>query len=106
MQISDLLKAAGGIVVYTSRMRFILTLLLTFAMMVSAYASAGQVRICCPDEDCGIAQCVDMGCLPTATPMIPQVAAAMPQWNTLREVPEELQMYLPNRYKEVWTPPD
>lgn len=91
---------------YTAWMRFFWTLLLTFAMTVSAYASVAQIRTCCPDEDCGIAQCVDMGCLPAAHPMLPQPTLAMPERTLVRVVPEELKMHLPTRFEEVWTPPD
>jgi hypothetical protein len=80
----------------------LLAILLAFSAAVSAAPAAG----CCPDEDCGIVQCVEMGCLPAAVAMAPPspelrfapagghqgaAAPACPRriWTT-----------------EVWTPPD
>ena len=87
-------------------MRILLSILLSFAIALSALASAAQVRLCCADETCDVAQCMDMGCLPVATPMIAQAATAVPRFTLARAQPREAPAHIPACYHEIWTPPD
>ena len=87
-------------------MKFLLALLLAFALTASAYAAAVQTRSCCPGDDCSVVQCMDMGCLPATSPMMSLDLPALPHHEAVRDAPIDVAYYLPNRYKEIWTPPD
>ncbi|MFL6656438.1 MAG: hypothetical protein ACJ8GW_00050 [Massilia sp.] len=87
-------------------MKFIWTLFLSLALLVAAHASATQVRSCCPDEDCGVIQCIHLGCMSAAMPAIPQVPALPTSWKPVRDMPEFAQAPLPERAISIWTPPD
>lgn len=88
-------------------MKFLLALLMAFAMIINAYAAATeQVRVCCVSEDCSAVQCLETGCLPVASP-VAVINTIGPVTRVLvRDVPAEVSAYLPNRYREIWTPPD
>jgi hypothetical protein len=92
--------------VYTSGMRFFIALLLALSMAANAYAAASDVRLCCASEECSAAQCIDMGCLPVASPLATQSIPELAHFAAVRELPGQYTLYLPNRYKEIWTPPD
>lgn len=87
-------------------MRFLFALLLTIALTANAFAAAAQARGCCPGDDCDVVQCVEMGCLPALNVMLQSNLSGMLHLEAARETPRELVSYLPNRYKEIWTPPD
>lgn len=87
-------------------MRFLFALLLTIALTANAFAAAGQTGGCCPGDDCDVVQCVEMGCLPALNLMLPPSLSGMPHVEVALETPHEIVSYLPNRYKEIWTPPD
>ena len=88
------------------QMRFLLSLLLTLAISLNAYASAGQWNTCCPDTDCGMVQCIDMGCLPVNAPALPQTGMIHPEQAAVRDVPAAIKPVLPGRLDDIWTPPD
>lgn len=88
-------------------MKFILSLLLALALCVNAYAAASaETRVCCDSDECSVVQCLDMGCLPAASPLASHSLVAFITQAATRAVPVEANDYLPNRYKEIWTPPD
>jgi hypothetical protein len=87
-------------------MRFFFALLFALTMTANAYAAAAETRYCCSSDDCTAAQCIEMGCLPAASPVVPQSARVIPSLEAPDHVTRETAMYLPNRSKEVWTPPD
>lgn len=91
---------------YTSGMRRLLVLLFALAMTANAYALAVQTRYCCPDADCTVMQCVEMGCVHAAEPMLAQQAPVLPEHPAVRQVAMEAASALPHHYQEVWTPPD
>lgn len=88
-------------------MKFFLSLLFALALSVNAFAAASaQTRVCCGSEECGAVQCIDMGCLPVASPLASHSLVAFCMQAGMQVVPVEAKNHLPNRYKEVWTPPD
>jgi hypothetical protein len=88
-------------------MKFLLSLLLALALSVNAYAAvSAQSRICCESDECTAVQCADMGCLPAANPLASQDTVAIVPRAGNSPVSIEPVSYLPNRYKQVWTPPD
>lgn len=96
-----------SILFYTSTMRFILSLLLAIALSANAFAAASaQTRVCCASDECTVVQCIDMGCLPAASPLAAQGIFAFATQAGTRTVSIHAKDYLPSRYKEVWTPPD
>ncbi len=100
-------KSARGVLFYTAAMRFLLSLLLALALSANAFAAASaQTRVCCGSDECSVVQCIDMGCLPAASPLASHSLVAFAMQADTRAVPVEANDYLPNRYKEVWTPPD
>jgi hypothetical protein len=100
-------KSARGVLFYTSTMKFFLSLLLALAFSVNAFAAAAaQTRVCCDSDECSVVQCLDMGCLPAASPLASQSPVAFITQAGTRATPVEANDYLPNRYKEIWTPPD
>lgn len=104
---SGLLKSKRGFFFYTTCMRFLLSLLLAIALSANAFAEASaQTRVCCASDECTVIQCLDMGCLPVANPLASHSLVAFAAQAGIRAVPIEGYDYLPNRYKEVWTPPD
>ena len=84
----------------------ILLLALFFLLGSSAYAMA-PVHTCCPVKQCSVAQCLDMCCAPA--PMQPAamgrtvIESTTP---TFRDYIAHVPAYQPDRYEEVWTPPD
>ena len=102
-----LLNAAVDLLFYTAPMKFLLSLLLAFALSVNAFAAvSAQSRLCCESNECTAVQCADMGCLPAVSPLAAPgpVALAIPAGNS--RVSVEPSSYLADRYKEIWTPPD
>lgn len=92
---------------YTSTMKFFLSLLLALSLSVNAFAAASaQTRVCCASDECSVVQCLDMGCLPAASPLASHSLVTFITQAGTRAVPVEATDYLPNRYKEIWTPPD
>ncbi len=91
---------------YTISMKLVWTLLLALLITVNAYASTAQVPGCCPDTQCDVAECVEMGCLPVANPVGPASSPLTTPLETVRDEALAIQVYLTNRCKEVWTPPD
>jgi hypothetical protein len=92
---------------YTRHMRFLLTLLLALAMTVNAYAtSTARARACCASDDCSVIQCLEMGCLPAASPMAAHRLLPFQEQELVRDVPLEIARSLPTIYVEIWTPPD
>lgn len=88
-------------------MRFLFSLLLSLALSVNALAAASaQTRVCCASEKCSVEQCIDIGCLPAVNPLASQSSVALLTLTGSRPLPIEAFSYLPNRYNEVWTPPD
>jgi hypothetical protein len=88
-------------------MRFLLTLLLALAMTVNAYATTtARARACCASDDCTVIQCLEMGCLPAASPLAAHRLVAFQEQELVRDVPLEISHSLPTRYVEIWTPPD
>jgi hypothetical protein len=88
-------------------MRFFLSLLLALTLSVNAFAAdTSQTRICCASDECNVVQCLEMGCLPTASPLASTRLVAFIAEAGTRDVPVDAKDYLPNRYKEIWTPPD
>ncbi len=88
-------------------MRYLLAFLLAIAMTASAYASpAAQSRVCCASDECSVVDCMEMGCLPVASPLAAAHLAGFVGQAIARDVPAEATCYLPNRYNEIWTPPD
>lgn len=84
--------------------RFLLLALL-FALSTSLSAAA-SVHACCPHQDCDIAHCVEMGCAP-ALPLFAFDKPAAPLQVAVREIHEDRAIpWLPDRYEDVWTPPD
>jgi hypothetical protein len=87
-------------------MKVLLALLLAISMSLSAYASAANIRVCCASEKCDIVQCADMGCVPSAAAMLP---TPLLEWRFLAGVSDpqlESAPFLPNYFKDIWTPPD
>lgn len=88
-------------------MRYLLAFLLAIAMTANAYASAAaQSRVCCASDECSVVDCMEMGCLPVASPLAAQHLAGFVGQANPRDVAVEATCYVPNRYKEIWTPPD
>ena len=88
-------------------MKFLLTLLLALTLAASAVVHATeQVRTCCANDECGVVQCLEMGCLPAASPIAGVRFTVFVAQQFVRDIPDELSHYLPSRYKEIWTPPD
>ncbi len=88
-------------------MRFLLVFLLAIAMTANATASAAaQSRACCMSDECSIVDCMEMGCLPVASPLAAQHLAGFLGQAIPRDVHADATCYVPNRYKEIWTPPD
>lgn len=88
-------------------MRFLLTLLFALAMSVNAFAAAtAQTGVCCASDECTLVQCLDMACAPVASPLATNHLAAFVPQAGMRALPVENDAELPNRYQEVWTPPD
>ncbi len=104
---SGLPKSTSDFLLYTSTMKFFLSLLLALALSVNAFAAtSAQTRACCASDECSVVQCLDMGCLPAASPLaLHSLVIFITQAGT-RAVPLDANDYLPNRYKEIWTPPD
>ncbi len=77
-------------------------------MSVSAHASAVErSRVCCASEDCSVVQCLEMGCLAVPSPLAGAThGGVLLLGRPVRDVPQETGVDLPNRYKEIWTPPD
>jgi hypothetical protein len=100
-------KSARGVLFYTSTMKFFLSLLLALAFSVNAFAAAAaQTRVCCDSDECSVVQCLDMGCLPAASPLASHSLVAFITQVGTRAIPVKANDYLPNWYKEIWTPPD
>lgn len=88
-------------------MKFFLSLLLALSLSVNAFtAASAQTRVCCASDECSVVQCLDMGCLPAASPLASNSLVTFITQAGTRTVPIEATDYLPNRYKEIWTPPD
>lgn len=89
-------------------MRFILIFLLIWSFTAGAYASVENTRACCLDEDCPVTQCIELGCLPPATPapVLATAPLAIAPLPPVRALPGQLLVEVAQRYDEVWTPPD
>jgi hypothetical protein len=87
-------------------MRFLIGLLLALTMTFDVYASTVQWEKCCPDADCAMMDCVQMGCLPAVMPALPPSQAALPASVQVLHASPMPQSFLPNRYSEIWIPPD
>jgi len=88
-------------------MKFLFALLIAFAMTANAYATAtAQSRVCCVSDECDIVQCLDMGCLPAVSPVAMNRTTTLATQASVRDMPVEVNHYLSNRYKKIWTPPD
>lgn len=88
-------------------MKFLLTLLLALALTGNTFANAkAQAHTCCAHEECGMVQCLEMGCLPAASPIAALRLTEFVAQDLILDVPAERSDFLPNRYKEIWTPPD
>jgi hypothetical protein len=91
---------------YDRRMRFILVLLLSIALMAQAAAAQRSAHACCPGQDC-IVQCVDMGCASAVPPLAPPAAqllvGALPAAAAHAAAPA---LSLPEIVDDIWTPPD
>ena len=91
---------------YAVRMRIFFALLFALAMTANAYVSAAETRLCCSSADCTAVQCLEMGCMTAASPVLPFTARALPIVEAPSHLFFEASVYLPSRSKEVWTPPD
>jgi hypothetical protein len=87
-------------------MRFLIGLLLALTMTFDVYASTVQWEKCCPDADCAMTDCVQMGCLPAVMPALPPSQAVLPASVQVLHASPMPQSFLPSRYSEIWIPPD
>ncbi|MYM69850.1 hypothetical protein GTP45_23820 [Pseudoduganella sp. FT55W] len=87
-------------------MRIVRFLLLALFILSSSAQAMASVHQCCPAADCGIVQCLDMGCAPS----VPAVAFNRPAAAQPVAVAPVYAVYVTTResdpYEEVWTPPD
>lgn len=88
-------------------MRRFRLLLLALLFILSTSASAiAPLHQCCQQQDCGIAHCVDMGCVAA----LPDFAFDRPATSAparRAEVHAIRSALAPlDRFEEVWTPPD
>lgn len=82
-------------------------LLLAFFFLLSTSAEAvASVHQCCPDLQCDIVHCLEMGCAPA----LPAVAFNQPATPVALRAAElygdHVTRCQPDLYEEVWTPPD
>lgn len=82
-------------------------LLLALFFLLGASASvAAQVHKCCPFKACSTAQCIDMGCAPTVVPAAFGAMSAERGTAPTKDYAAHTATHYPDRYEEVWTPPD
>lgn len=91
---------------YTGYMKVVWTILVAVLLAFSLVASAVPAGGCCPDDECGIVQCVDMGCVSTAASMVPPAVGSWPTDAGTFEYAAAPIYPSQSWYTEVWTPPD
>ena len=86
------------------RLRLLFFVLL-FILSTSASAAA-SVHRCCPDQNCDLALCIDIGCAPALPSMAFDKAAplAVPCAAAVYAPPPVTR--LPSVAEDIWTPPD
>jgi len=87
-------------------MRIFRFLLLALFILSSSAQAVASVHGCCPAADCGMAQCMDMGCAPA----LPAVAFNRPAAALAMSVAPVYVAHVATRssdpFEEIWTPPD
>lgn len=88
-------------------MKLIALLVLIVAFWGNAAASAlPSPHHCCQDEQCGMIECIAMGCL-SAPAVFVATKFALPALEIQpAALAEPVRVALPLTFREVWTPPD
>lgn len=88
-------------------MRTFRLLLLALVFVLSTTASAvASVHKCCPDAACDIVHCIAMECAPALPAFAFNKPPALPAVRADQAPAVRPALPPPDRYEEVWTPPD